>query len=107
MAIVEINDELRIIVCEWLLANLKGNQLLRDFVKQSIKDSSDEESYLNLKKVTKDPMGLECLFALANKFSRPIWVYQSSGEILKNFEKFSGEPIRVDYDGSVYRISDI
>jgi hypothetical protein len=104
MVLVEINDELRVIICDWMLVNLKGNKLLRNWIQQSITDSSDEETYITNKKKNKSPMGIECFYALSNKFSRPIWIYLPSGEILKNFECFGGEAIKVEYDGNVHRV---
>ncbi len=107
MVLVEITDELRSVVCDWMLTKLHDDKLLCNFVQQSMVDFDDEESYVNSKKANKSPMGIECFYALANKFSRPIWIQHPSGEILKNFEKFCGEPILVDYDGKVYHILDI
>ncbi len=107
MEIVEINEELHAVICDWILANLKENQFLRNCIKKSIAGSTDEETYVENKKKNKTPMGVECFYALSNKFARPIWIYLPSGEILRNFECFDGEAIRVDYDGNVYRVVDI
>lgn len=104
MVAIEINGDLRGIVCDWILEKLPKDKLLCNAVQQSMIDFNDEESYVKNKKTESSPMGIECFYALAHKFSRPIWIHNPDGTIYKNYTKFCGDPIHMVNDGKIYHI---
>jgi hypothetical protein len=98
---VKLSTDLRLLVCEWILKNIKCDEGLRNCFSTTRNDEYGMKLFIKRAMENDICMGVEALYALSHIFGSPLHIHYANGVVSKYFENYRDDPIVCYYDWDV------